>query len=99
MAINGGKKIFFFNASRYLDKNGTGETVAVFQNLLSKLPYFKHRYPKLNVSVLHQGQEIKSELQYHRSLHQAGGLTLKKNKKLNEQPGWRDCLVFNRYCS
>lgn len=74
-----GKKIFF-NASRYLDKNGAGETVAVFQNLLSKLPYFKHRYPKLNISVLHQGQEIKSELQYHRSLHHAGRLTLKKKK-------------------
>ena len=80
MAIIGEKKNFF-NASRYLDKNGTGETVAVFQNLLSKLPYCKHRYPKLNVSVLHQGQEIKSELQYHRSLHQAGGLTLKKKNK------------------
>lgn len=92
-----GKKKFFFNASRYLDKNGAGATVAVFQNLLSKLPYFKHRYPKLNISVLPQGQEIKSELQYHRSLHHAGRLTLKKNnkKELNEQPGWRDCLAFN----
>ena len=48
MAIIGEKKNFF-NASRYLDKNGTGETVAVFQNLLSKLPYCNHRYPKLNV--------------------------------------------------
>lgn len=30
----------FLMLSRYTDKNGTGETVAVFQNLLSKLPYF-----------------------------------------------------------
>lgn len=74
-----GKKKKKLNASRYLNKNGTGETVAVFQDLLSKLPYFKHKQQELNISVLHQGQEIKSELQYHRSLHQAGGLTFKKN--------------------
>lgn len=52
----------FFNASSYLDKNGTGETVAVFQNLLSKLPYFKHKLQELNISLLHKGQEMESEL-------------------------------------
>lgn len=57
-----GKKIFFM-LSRYTDKNETGETVAVFQNLLSKLPYFKHKHQGLNVSMLCKGREIKSELQ------------------------------------
>lgn len=42
------------------------ETVAIFQNLLSKLPYFKHEHQELNILVLHNGQEIKSELQSHR---------------------------------
>lgn len=41
MTINGEETC---NASRsYLDKNGTGET-GIFQNLLSKLPYFKHKW-------------------------------------------------------
>lgn len=62
MTINGKKK-FFLMLSRYIDKNGTGETVAVFQNLLSKLPYFKHKHQRLNISVLSKGWEIKSELQ------------------------------------
>lgn len=42
------------------------ETVAIFQNLLSKLPYFKHKHQELNILVHHDGQEIKSELQSHR---------------------------------
>lgn len=42
------------------------ETVAIFQNLLSKLPYVKHKHQELNILVLHNGQEVKSELQSHR---------------------------------
>lgn len=60
MAINGDGTIF--NAYRHLVKNGPGETVAVFQNLLSKLPYFKHKHKSKISQMLHKGQETKSEI-------------------------------------
>lgn len=55
--------------------------LVVFQNLLSKLPYFKHKCQVVSISVLCQGQEIKFEVWHDRYLHQAGRLAFTLKKK------------------